>query len=678
MARERVEYDVVGRDQGGSKAFKDVGDAADQAADKVEGLGKASADAGDQVEGLGDKARTAGEDAGESGKQWKGLAAEIEATQGRMRELAKEIDRTGNLDLSKDLRRQQSELRKLMRFKDIADQAGDDAAKGFAARFIARLGPVMASAPLNAGAAGGIGAAVGGPIVAGVAAWLSTAAVGAVLGGAAVGAVAGGITVAARDGRVQAAGAELADAIGSQLEDAAAPMVPATLQAIGKVRVEAEELGEVFDDIFGDAAGYVGPLTDALLGFGSGALRGLRDLVRGAEPVVDMLRSQLPEFGDEIGESLSTLAEHGPEAARALGMLLEVAGAGLQTVTQVLGVAADAFKWADLIGSSFRGPQAMAETASQYAVAAEQAEDGTTDWGAALDGIIPKLDAATAETKSFQEQLRELRDNNLNAAQTQIQFEETIDRVTAAAKRAKNTIDVNTAAGRENRQMLLDLVADTKSHAQAILEQTGSHDLAAQATERGRAAFMKAAAAMKVEKGEAESLANQLFGIPDVNRTVTVDTAQAEKNVRWLKTQISGIPRHIFIKAEFDLINDAEVAMALRLGRLSGGGPVVGTGPKGVDSQLYLLAPGEHVLTAREVDAAGGHEGVEQIRAALRGEAPAGAPARAAGGRRAPARRGPGDVEAMAAALVRALSSVRLVLDDRTGKTAHLEARLGG
>ncbi|HEY9416157.1 MAG TPA: hypothetical protein VIQ30_15455, partial [Pseudonocardia sp.] len=135
----------------------------------------------------------------------------------------------------------------------------------------------------------------------------------------------------------------------------------------------------------------------------------------------------------------------------------------------------------------------------------------------------------------------------------------------------------------------------------------------------GRKKFLEAAAAMKVEKGEAIALANKLFGIPKEVDT-HADFHPDNKGVAAWKRTLSGIPREIFIKAEFRLINRGDVAMALRLGRLSKGGPVEGAGPKGVDSQPYLLAPGEHVLTADEVDAAGGHAGVEKLRAALRGE----------------------------------------------------------
>lgn len=60
----------------------------------------------------------------------------------------------------------------------------------------------------------------------------------------------------------------------------------------------------------------------------------------------------------------------------------------------------------------------------------------------------------------------------------------------------------------------------------------------------------------------------------------------------------------------------------------AGGGPIFGSGPKGKDSVPAWLAPGEHVLTAHDVDAMGGHSGVYALRNAIHradgGEVPGG------------------------------------------------------
>lgn len=53
-------------------------------------------------------------------------------------------------------------------------------------------------------------------------------------------------------------------------------------------------------------------------------------------------------------------------------------------------------------------------------------------------------------------------------------------------------------------------------------------------------------------------------------------------------------------------------------GGRAGGGPIGGFGPKGKDSTLIMAAPGEHMLTAGEVDMLGGQGGAYALRAAIR------------------------------------------------------------
>ena len=59
---------------------------------------------------------------------------------------------------------------------------------------------------------------------------------------------------------------------------------------------------------------------------------------------------------------------------------------------------------------------------------------------------------------------------------------------------------------------------------------------------------------------------------------------------------------------------DKEAANILRSIGKQGGGPIAGPGTIGKDSVLLLGAPGEHIWTASEVDAAGGHAAVHGLR----------------------------------------------------------------
>ncbi|GFG72687.1 hypothetical protein [Mycobacterium botniense] len=64
-------------------------------------------------------------------------------------------------------------------------------------------------------------------------------------------------------------------------------------------------------------------------------------------------------------------------------------------------------------------------------------------------------------------------------------------------------------------------------------------------------------------------------------------------------------------------IGGAGVGLYHQLAGHSGGGPLRAPGPKGKDSALFWGADGEHVLTADDVDAMGGHGAVYAFRRAL-------------------------------------------------------------
>lgn len=553
----------------------------------------------------------------------KKLDDQVEETTRTVAALRAEVAKTGDLGLVKDIAKQEARLKAFGRQRksligDMFKSADvDSAGIGIAAR----IGPVIIkNLPAALSSGGGIGAAIGAPIVAGLGLYMASAASGAILAGAAVGTVAAGVKLAASDPRVQAAGKELSAAIGDQLKDAARPFIPATLHAIGIVRSGFIDLDDDLEAIFGRSAGYLEPLTRGLMGLAREAAPGLRKAVDAAAPVIDMIGRKLPELGGAIGYLFEMVADNAGSAARAIGLTFDVIEVGIKGLAKGLDWAGKAFMAVDLIAASFRGPKEMAMRADEYARAQNEAKEGTNEWADALKDLGVKAAGAAPQVESLTDELKRLSDSNVSAERAAIAFEEAIDEAAAAAKTGAKGINDNTKAGRENRTALLDLRDAAVANAEAIFKTTGSHDLATQATERGRKAFLTAADAMGVEKGEAKRLADQLFGIPKKVET-KADFKPDNKGVSDWKRTLSGIPRSVFIRAEFDLINNSDVALALRLGRLAKGGPVVGNGPKGVDSQPYLLAPGEHVLSAEEVDRAGGHHAIEAWRRGLMGAA---------------------------------------------------------
>ncbi|MFG3702378.1 hypothetical protein ACGF5C_31525 [Micromonospora sp. NPDC047620] len=656
MAREKVEFDVVGRDSGGSKVFKQVGDAAEKAGDQVEGLGE----------------------------QFSHLDTDIAAAQAAVRDLAAEIDRTGNKELFKDLRKQQGELRKLMSARNLLPDPDDGrnealrfgarVAEGVAAGLSKAGGPIAAAfsnvfgtLPPQAQAAIGAGvvgaATAAGPLIGGV---ISAAVVGAAGGGGII----GGVAIAARNPAVQAAAKETGSAFSDALEQAAESFVPATIESLGVVR---SRIGDISDDLdrAGNAASrMLRPLTEDVLDGAESAVEGFATAVERSGPVVAALGTIAERAGDLVGDTFTMLSENSAEASRALGTLWTVFEYGTRGMVATIAGLTEVYGWMEKLSAVATGDAArLAELVAQEEAAKNAGggmSEGLQNLINALAGTGDAAGSANADVETFQQTLERFRDAALGAENAEIRMEEAIDRAAEAAQRGKRGIDTNTEAGRANRRALLNLAEATKASSAAILESTGSHDLAAQATERGRAKFLAAAKAMGVEKGEAVDLANSLFGIPEKRQSdVDVNIRQTPIDLKTVAGRIAAIKsKRVVITVVNNQVTTRSEGRNVGIGdgvggRASGGSTLRGetywVGERG--PELLTFADNGYVLNARQ--------SADIARSTMLAGSPA--PAGVAAG--------PG-VDDLFRAFVRALQTVPVARID-SGRTADIYARAG-
>jgi len=137
----------------------------------------------------------------------------------------------------------------------------------------------------------------------------------------------------------------------------------------------------------------------------------------------------------------------------------------------------------------------------------------------------------------------------------------------------------------------------------------------------------------KFGRKAADELRRSIFnGTTDVNKALSVlkasydgknwrigidaNTASAVQKAGGLVSYIQGLKPVVKITAYGEVSFGVGKPRAIMM---AGGGAVTGPGPKGVDSELRMLAPGEHVLTTAEVDAMGGQQAVYSFRRSIRG-----------------------------------------------------------
>ena len=169
-----------------------------------------------------------------------------------------------------------------------------------------------------------------------------------------------------------------------------------------------------------------------------------------------------------------------------------------------------------------------AESIEREAAAAKEAEDAITDMAAAMD------EAAGA---------------NMDADKAQLDWIDTLNTATEDIRTNGQTVDINTAAGRANRQTLLDLAASANDLVAAQVAQGKSTGEVTATSEAARESFIKQAQAAGYTRDEAAKLADQYGLIPK-----NVDTQVKAHNVAETRKEIDGVaaPRTAPVKVEVD------------------------------------------------------------------------------------------------------------------------------
>ncbi|MFG2165513.1 hypothetical protein [Micromonospora chersina] len=580
-----------------AKAAENLDDALDDVAGSAKASASATESAKESTEDLGVSAKGTGRSLSSLRDDARKLDRQIDETSKSVRDLARQIaatsDEAERADLAKKLDLQQAGLRKKIKLRDLIDfddDGADEAAKKFSARFGARLGPLMASLPFEGAA--GAGTALG----LAMAPTAAAAVAGAVVGAAGVGGVIGGLALAARNDQVKAAGAALGQTILRDLEDRSARFVPVMISNIDKVSAAWSDLGPDLDRIFSSSR-LVDPLVNGAISGAKKIVGGFADAVDQADPVVRSLARSFDAIGGSVGDVFSKLADDADEGAMAIDDLtnavtnfIEATGAIVHAGAVVKGwgnevdIAADKgrywvedfisngprfkeFGWQlDLTADGFKRGSAEAEAyraavtgTAEVADFARLRQAGMTDaqiagidasgtYRSRLDEVNtalgrtgPAVQPAIEGVRTLNDILDDWSDKTIDSEEANIRLEEAIDRATDAAKRNGDGLDVNKPKQRDNWKALLDIASAAKDAAKKIYDQTGSQEDASAATERGRKAFLKTAAAMGVEKDEAIKLADKLFGIPAKRETDVRVKDNATAKVGAIKSAIASI-----------------------------------------------------------------------------------------------------------------------------------------
>lgn len=300
-----------------------------------------------------------------------------------------------------------------------------------------------------------------------------------------------------------------------------------------------------------------------------------------------------------------------------------------------------------LAGTSDKLAAAQGAT-SAAAQTQEQAKIETQKWSEALESIGVSIDGAINSVSKFTDYLVQAGLLTLSSRDATAQYEDAVDglkdkvdKIMETSEKFGGTLtsnrkdfDLTTKAGRDANDVFADMIQKGLGAATAMAKNGDSQPAVQAQLVKTYESAKQAAIGFGMGEKAADALVRQVLHIPpnvniktwmsdearrkaaetklamDAINNKTVHTYTVEHVIKSIETQVKG-------GGSADNPSDT----ALRPGSLSrkaAGGAVYGVGPKGIDSEPHLLAPGEHVLTASEVDKMGGQQAVYAMRAAIR------------------------------------------------------------
>jgi hypothetical protein len=475
----------------------------------------------------------------------KALAA-IDATEARLQALSR------NASTVEIKVRAEQALKEIGRFRKQLGDIGDDPepARNFVAKFSARLGPLLASMPI----AGPMSTALVGAGIA-VAPLLGATVAGAIIGGVGIGGVVGGLSVAAKDTRVKAAADQLGDRIEGRLFAAAGAFVNPAIAGLKDIEKAADSVD--IARIFRDSAKFVPVLSSGVSSLITDVGAALEDLIANGGAPVREIADGIALIGREASTGLRSLSDNAEGSAEALNTLFGIIGLSVRTTFQLVNALTELYEInrkiggdaglrlilkltgaeMDATGESARrtgeGTFGMSQMMVKAEVSAEDlkkqqealkvVQDALKVSQEALGRTLDSLGGKTSTAARTSDALRTAMDNLYGAAirntDANEAYEASWDGLSDSVKNNGRTLDINSVAGRSNRDVLQGLLSSNNDLYLANIAAGQSVDSARKKHENRTAAIIKEAEKLGFNEKKTRDLIRTYGQIPPEKAT---------------------------------------------------------------------------------------------------------------------------------------------------------------
>jgi hypothetical protein len=539
-------------------------------------------------------------------------------------------------------------LGQLAAFRKQLGDAGDDPepARNFSAKFMGRLGPLLGSLPISGPM--GIAMASAGAAAAPL---LGAAIAGGIIGGAGIGGVAGGFLLASKDGRVKAAMKDLGDSLQDRLEGAAGSFVQPALDGVARIDSALDTID--FTRIFASSSQYVDELADSAGGSIETFGDALETLVANAGPVVTVIGQGIEQIVASLSGGLTSIADDGESAATSLETVFNLISQGITVTFQLVNLLTELYGISKKIGAD-TGLQLLLKATGQemestgesarktgegtfgmgqkMSIAADQADQLTK----ANEELKPAQDAVAAAQKALASTLDTLSTKNstaklradalktaydnlfgatINQTEANEAYQESFDSlsetVKANAKEFRNNrdnLDLHTRAGRSNRDALQGLLQKSNELYFADINAGKSVEYATDKHKKRTEQVKKEAREVNLNKDETNKLISTYGRIPGRKATDMV-LAGVQGVINELK-KLYTMQRALALGININLVTGTGTVKNFK----AAGGPINGPGTGTSDDVPVMASHGEHMWTAAEVRAAGGHGAMQAMR----------------------------------------------------------------
>lgn len=456
--------------------------------------------------------------------------------------------------------------------KQLGDQLGNSVTQGMSRQFARKDNPMwlslisslagtidrgISALPMEVKAAIVLGGLAASPLLAGA----LSAAVGA---GLAVGFAGIGLALASQFETVQRQGTVTFRNIRLTALDAAGAFEAATLRALAMFENRFAQMAPKLRNIFDVAASFVDPLTDAVADAMDILLDIIEDVIGDTGPFVDELGNSIRTLALAAGAALEILVSTGDDGKQAFRDLTTIV-AGLvvgfslflKILTHTYGVVRDLVvfvnslpAWVQVLTPPLALLGLMANASDETAANTEQLGNANQYLQQTTTGVVAATEQEVRELKMLSDALGNAADATLDAIQSNVDFERSLDDLREALADNGRTLDTNTEKGRRNVEAFISGLRDATKAAQdrvATGELTQQQALALYDQEIAR---LKEVAR---QAGIGEEQFNELFGAAiEFNRLsiapdhsgLSAAGASAQNLAQWLRESIE-LAKHL-------------------------------------------------------------------------------------------------------------------------------------